>query len=111
MEHGGWWSYLRYDEQQDKPAINGALLRRVGSYAVPYRGRIGVMLGTIIVITLLALVPPLLFRDLIDHALPQHDGARLNWLALGMIAAPVLSGAFGVFATLAGFAGGRGHYQ
>ena len=27
MERGGWWSYIRYDEEQDKPAINRALLR------------------------------------------------------------------------------------
>ncbi len=108
MEHGGWWSYIRYDEQQDKPAINGALLRRVGSYAAPYRGRILIMLGTIVAITLLALVPPLLFRDLIDHALPQRDGARLNWLALGMIGAPLLSGAFGVLQRWLGSQVGEG---
>jgi len=108
MEHGGWWSYLRYDEQQDKPAINGALLRRVGSYAAPYRGRILVMLGTIVAITLLALVPPLLFRDLIDHALPSHDAVRLNWLALGMVGAPLLSGVFGVLQRWLGSQVGEG---
>jgi ATP-binding cassette subfamily B protein len=54
------------------------------------------MLGTILGITLLSLVPPLLFRDLIDHALPQRDPARLNWLALGMIAVPLVNGMLGV---------------
>jgi ATP-binding cassette subfamily B protein len=96
MEHGGWRSYIRYDEQQDKPAISMALLRRVGGYAAPYRGRIVIMLATIIGITVLSLVPPLLFRDLIDHALPERDAARLNWLALGMIVVPLLNGGLGV---------------
>ena len=96
MEHGGWWSYIRYDEQQDKPTISLALLRRVGGYAAPYRGRIAIMLATIIGITGLSLVPPLLFRDLIDHALPERDATRLNWLALGMIVVPLLSGGLGV---------------
>src|SRR5215218_752043 len=96
MEHSGWWSYIRYDEQQDKPTISIALLRRVWSYARPYRGRVVVMLATIFGITLLSLIPPLLFRDLIDHALPEHDAERLNWLALGMVAVPVLSGGLGV---------------
>ena len=39
---------------------------------------------------------PLLFRDLIDHALPEHDATRLNWLALGMIVVPLVNGAMGV---------------
>src|SRR5690349_9166453 len=78
MEHGGWWSYIRYDEQQDKPTISMALLRRVGRYAAPYRGRIAIMLATIVGITALSLVPPLLFRDLIDHALPERDATRLK---------------------------------
>jgi ATP-binding cassette subfamily B protein len=97
MDHsGGWWSYIRYDEQQDKPAISMALLRRVWSYARPYRGRILVMLATIFGSTFLSLIPPLLFRDLIDNALPNHDPTRLNWLALGMVAVPVVSGGLGV---------------
>ncbi len=96
MEHSGWWSYIRYDEEQDKPAISMALLRRVWGYARPYRGRIVVMLATIFGITMLSLIPPLLFRDLIDHALPDRDAERLNWLALGMVAVPVVSGGLGV---------------
>src|SRR5262245_45725298 len=96
MEHSGWWSYIRYDEQQDKPTVNMALLRRVWTYARPYRGRIIIMLGTILGIALLALIPPLLFRDLIDYALPEHDAARLNWLALGMVVVPLISGGLGV---------------
>jgi len=54
-------------------------------------------LGTILAITLLGLVPPLLYRDLIDHALPSRDFGRLNLLALGMIAIPLVSGVVGVF--------------
>jgi len=96
MEHGGWWSYIRYDEQQDKPAISRALLRRVGSYAAPYRGRVIIMLATIIGITVISLLPPLFFRDLIDHALPQRDAVRLNWLAVGMVLVPVVNGTLGV---------------
>ena len=87
---------MRYDEQQDKPAVNLALLRRVGSYAAPYRGRVIIMLATIIGITLLSLLPPLLLRDLIDHALPTRDAGRLDWLALGMVLVPLLSGGLGV---------------
>ncbi|MBI4321756.1 MAG: ABC transporter ATP-binding protein [Chloroflexi bacterium] len=92
----GWWSYIRYDEEQDRPTLSWGLLRRVAHYARPYRGRIAVMLATILSITLLSLVPPLLYRDLIDNALPNRDFSRLNLLALGMIGIPLLNGLIGV---------------
>ena len=65
--------YIRYDEKQDQPAITWALIRRVADYGRPYLGRIVGMLALIFAISLLSLVPPLLIRDLIDHALPNRD--------------------------------------
>lgn len=97
MQDMGWWSYVKYDEQQDRPAISGQLLRRVAGYGRPYLGRVALMLGTILAITGLSLVPPLLYRALIDLALPARDLALLNLLALGMIAIPILNGLVGVY--------------
>ncbi len=58
MDHGsGWWSYIRHDPKEDRPAISRALLRRVATYARPYTGRIAIMLATIIVIALLSIIP------------------------------------------------------
>ncbi|MCC7106734.1 MAG: ABC transporter ATP-binding protein [Chloroflexi bacterium] len=88
--NGSWWSYLRHDEQRDKPAINRVVLRRVAAYAWPYRFVILTMLATIIGSTILDLIPPLLYRQLIDHALPNSDFGHLNLLALGMIGIPIL---------------------
>ncbi len=97
MDHGsGWWSYLRHDPTQDKPKVSRALLRRVAQYARPYKGRIAVMLLTIFGISLLGVIPPLLYRNLIDVAIPQRDVTRLNWLALGMVGVPLASGLLGV---------------
>ncbi len=96
MHGGGWHSYIRYDEKQDRPEISLALVRRVAGYGRPYLGRIIAMLGIIVIITLLSLVPPLLVRDLIDRTLPQRNFARLNLLALGMIAIPLVNGLLGV---------------
>jgi ATP-binding cassette subfamily B protein len=45
----------------------------------------------------LGLIPPLLIRELIDRALPAHDGTLLNWLVAGMIGAPLLAGLIGVW--------------
>ena len=47
--HGGnWWSFIRYDEEQDRPEVSRALLRRVGQYAQPYWAGVAVMLTTIV---------------------------------------------------------------
>ncbi|KPK89565.1 MAG: ABC transporter, partial [Anaerolineae bacterium SM23_ 63] len=93
---GGWFSYIRYDEEQDRPEVSQALLRRVGGYARPYWRGIVIMLATMFGVSLLSLLPPLLMRDLLDNALPQWDFLRLNLLALGMIAVPLANGLLGV---------------
>src|SRR5438874_11190167 len=104
----GWWSYIRYDAEQDRPKVSRALLRRVAGYARPYAGRIALMLSTIIGISVLSVIPPLLYRNLIDVAIPQKDLPRLNWLALGMIAVPVGSGLLGVMQRYLGSKVGEG---
>ncbi len=96
MFHGGWWTFIRFDEERDRPRITWALLRRVWEYARPYQGRTLGLLLTIFAITGLSLVPPLLYRDLIDNAIPNRDITRINWLALGMIGIPLLNAAIGV---------------
>jgi ATP-binding cassette subfamily B protein len=93
---GGWWSYIRYDEERDRPQVSRSLLRRVAAYARPYWGQAALMVGLIVLTSLLSLVPPLLYRDLLDNALPNRDTARLNLLALGVIGIPVLVGLIGV---------------
>src|SRR5205814_9622017 len=72
------------------------LLRRVFSYARPYRwGIIGLLL-LILMSTGLGLLTPLIFRDLIDHALPTGDVGRLNLLAVGLVLIPIFSGAIAI---------------
>lgn len=93
---GGWFSFIRYDEERDRPQVSRALLNRVAGYARPYWGRAALMVGLIVLTSLLNLVPPLLYRDLLDNALPNGNTTRLNWLALGVIGIPVLVGLIGV---------------
>ncbi len=91
----GWWTFLKYDQEHDRPKISWTLFRRVGRYAKPYRFKILGLLATILAITGLSLIPPLLYRDLIDNAVANGDTSRLNWLALGMIGVPLLNAAIG----------------
>jgi ABC-type bacteriocin/lantibiotic exporter with double-glycine peptidase domain len=92
MHRGGWWSLISADESKGKATIDRKLLLRVSGYARPYWGYITLVLISIIVISLLELIPPLLFRNLIDEVIPNKDFRRLTILAIAMIALPVLSG-------------------
>jgi ATP-binding cassette subfamily B protein len=93
---GNWYSFIRYDEEQDRPEVSRGLLKRVAEYARPYLRWVTLMLVTIFTISVLSLLPPLLIRDLLDNALPNRDFGRLNVLALGMIAVPLINGVIGV---------------
>jgi ATP-binding cassette subfamily B protein len=92
----GWWRFISYDEERDRPQLSWTLLRRVWQYARPYQYKTLGLLATILVITGLSLIPPLLYRDLIDHAIPNGDVTRLNWLALGIIGIPIVNALIGV---------------
>ncbi len=94
--HGGsWGAFLRYDEQE-QPQLSWRLLRRVAEYARPYWVKLVIVLITMVGISLISLIPPLLIRDFIDHTIPARDTTRLNFLALGMVAVPLINGLLGV---------------
>jgi len=92
MYDHSWWTFISYDKSKPRPKVDRALLRRVFGYAWPHRWSVAVVLVTIVAIALLDLIPPLLYRDLIDNVLPQKNFSRLNLVALGMIGIPVISG-------------------
>ena len=96
---GGAWTMMRQYRNSDdeaKPKVTWALLKRVLAYARPYRGRIIILLLAILATTGLGLITPLIFRDLIDNTLPSSDTQRLNLMALGLILIPIVSGAIRV---------------
>jgi ATP-binding cassette subfamily B protein len=96
MHHGGWWSYLSYDEEQETPKIDRDLLRRVWKYGRPYKWGLAAVLVTIFIISGLGVVPPILSRALIDEAIPKKDITQLTWLGLGMILVPLISALVGI---------------
>ncbi|MBT8197174.1 MAG: ABC transporter ATP-binding protein/permease [Acidimicrobiia bacterium] len=109
MFHGGsWWSYVRYDEEQDRPQVDRILLRRVLSYGRPYQGKLTLVLVTIVIISLVSVVPPLLMRRLLDVAIPEEDLGMVTLLGIGMVAVPVMNGIIGVLQRWATAAVGEG---
>ncbi|MDF1555721.1 MAG: ABC transporter ATP-binding protein [Deferrisomatales bacterium] len=108
IHDGNWWSFIRYDAEQDRPRVSRALLTRVARYARPYLRGVAVVLLTMLGVSLLSLIPPLLIRDLLDRALPTRDVTRLNLLALGMVGVPLVSGLLGVLQRYASAGVGEG---
>ncbi len=106
------WSYLRYDEEQDRPKVDRHLLRRVLSYAGAYRGKIVLILVTIVLISFISALPPLLIRELLDTAIPEArvtgDLGQVTLLGLGMLLVPLVNGVIGVLQRWASASTGEG---
>ncbi|MGI9665572.1 MAG: ABC transporter ATP-binding protein [Acidimicrobiia bacterium] len=95
MHYSGFGAFMRHDESQ-VPDIDRALLKRVLAYARPYRRYLIVVLVTIVVITSLSLLPPLIMRTLIDVAIPEGDIRLVTLLGLAMVGVPLINGVVGV---------------
>ena len=63
---------------------------RVWTFARPYRPTIVVFLLSILIAALLALVPPLVVRQILDHAIPDRDRSAIWWLAGIAVAAALI---------------------
>src|SRR5579871_4587932 len=93
---GGRWRRIS-GVDDEKPRITWALLRRVLTYARPYRKQLAMMLAIILITTGLGLLTPLFMRSLIDGAIPARDLTQLIWLTLGMLFVPVVIAAMNVW--------------
>lgn len=94
MHAGGWFGFLGAPDE--KPQVSWSLLRRVLGYSKPYRRHLIGMAAIISVTAFLNLLPPLIFREMIDHTLPARDLNRLAMLAVGILLVPALDGALDV---------------
>jgi ATP-binding cassette subfamily B protein len=66
--------------------VNRELVRRVWRFTIAYRRKIGVFVGIITTSAVLGILPPLLFKRIIDHAIPHHDRSEVTTLALITVA-------------------------
>jgi ATP-binding cassette, subfamily B, bacterial len=93
--HGGWFgSYMRSESKP--PKVTRDLLKRVLTYASPYRWQITGMLVMILIGTGLSLLIPLIFRRMIDVVIPTGNLTGLAWLSLALLIIPALNGLVGV---------------
>src|SRR5215210_6493379 len=86
-------------ERPADPAVRRANLRRIGPLFEPYRLRLGGVLFLIVVSAGLGVVPAFLLKRVL-RAIERSDTTRLSYLAGGMIAIAIVTGALGVVQTL-----------
>ncbi|HJP25348.1 MAG TPA: ABC transporter ATP-binding protein, partial [Acidimicrobiales bacterium] len=80
--------------QSDAPQTIGSdTRRRVWGYARPYRSKVAGFLAVVTASSLLGVVPPLLFREIIDGAIVAGDRDRLTVLGLLVVAAALAQAA------------------
>ncbi|MBA2489407.1 MAG: ABC transporter ATP-binding protein [Chloroflexi bacterium] len=86
--------------ESDAPPVpkerRASTVRRIAAFFRPYRGRVGVVLLTILVTSLLGIINPYLLKLLIDDAIPRRDLGLLNLYVGLMILVPIVSGLIGV---------------
>jgi ATP-binding cassette subfamily B protein len=95
MMHGHY-GRSRSNTSDEKPKITRGLLKRVWTYARPYRWWISGMLVITLAVSALGLLTPLILRDLIDRTLPERDLDRLVRLIVALVAIPFMTGGLNV---------------
>ena len=85
----------------DASAVKGArlrrsTLRRAWQFARPYRFHIAGFLSAILVSALLGLAPPLLFRSILDTAIPRADRGLITTLAVVLVLAALGDALFAI---------------
>jgi ATP-binding cassette subfamily B protein len=86
-------------ERPADPAVRKANLRRIFGLFKPYKIRLSVVLGLIVVSAVLGVIPAFLLREAID-AIQSKDTRTLSFAAAGMIVIAVVNGALSVWQTL-----------
>ena len=92
--HANWWRVIYSDQAASGGSgnkLDWKLLRRVFTYAGPYRTQIFWMFITIIISSVLGLLGPLLLREVIDNALPNEDLGLLTLLSIALMVVPLLN--------------------
>ena len=95
MNHGRWRGLS--SNEGERVHLTWPLVKRVLSYGKPYKKKLLGLLVTILLTTMIGLARPLIFRDLIDNALPNEDLGRLNVLAVSLLVIALAGGVNQVF--------------
>ena len=77
--------FMTEEEKANQPKVTPALLKRVFSYLMPYRGRLALVLVCIAAASFFTLLPSILTGKIIDEGLVKLDfGALVKYIALSL---------------------------
>jgi ATP-binding cassette subfamily B protein len=79
-----WQTYQSFtrDRSVAQSRLQRSVVRRILSYAMPYRSLIVLFLVTVTVASVLAVAQPLLFRRIVDDGISVGDAALVTWTAV-----------------------------
>ncbi len=92
-------SDLRPEDIPDREGGPAVSLRRIGRLFIPYRLRLGLLLGLIFLGSVLSVASPFLLREAVDKGIVKHNLTLLSWLVGGMIALAIVNGVISVAQT------------
>jgi len=93
----GMRASLRYqDEKIPDARERRRLFRRMFRYILPYRAQTLLIVLVLMASSAVALVPPLMIRDILDTAIPKKDLSLIVVFALTMLVAPIVGGLLSV---------------
>ncbi|MBG7617339.1 MAG: ABC transporter ATP-binding protein, partial [Chloroflexi bacterium] len=90
------YHHIFNDAPEKKPEITWRVLKRVLSYAIPYRKLIIWMLFLTLAVAGLSLITPLILRYLIDETLISGDLQQLLFFSIALLLIPLSLGALNV---------------
>jgi ATP-binding cassette subfamily B protein len=94
---GGWGGFGAAGPVEKVPRERrGRTIRRIVAFFKPYKGRVAIVLGAILLTSFIGLVNPILLKLLIDVAIPERNFGLLNLFVGLMIVLPIVSGLIGV---------------
>jgi len=87
---------VRQDQSVKDAHVKKGTARRVMRFAAPHRRLIALFVAISVVNAAMVIVSPLLIKHLIDDGIIGHDGSLITWIALGMLAATLVSAGLGI---------------
>jgi len=98
--HGGnpWATYQGFtsDKSVKKTSLADGTIRRVLTYATEFRGYIAGYLTLLVVDSFLIIAQPLLFKQIVDVAIPNQDSRMVIIMATGIALTAILGAGLGL---------------
>ncbi|MGA9148770.1 MAG: ABC transporter ATP-binding protein [Candidatus Nanopelagicales bacterium] len=96
---GGPWSTLRSytrDPSVKEKKLAPGTVRRILSYATPYKLIISFFIVTLVLDALLVVAQPLLFKRIVDQGITPGDAAVVTWCAILLVVVALLDAILGL---------------